>query len=216
MTFTRKQRLLLVLLPPPAAALLRVLCASLRFEESDSAAAKPADQFPGEPDVYVFWHRALLLAAYRYRGLGIRILISPSFDGELIARVVQRLGFVPVRGSSSRGGAAGLLYLTRARQAGYKVAITADGPRGPVYVAKPGAAAVALHTGSDVSCFHLHAEKAWLLQSWDRFIVPKPFSRVRVCWDAALSLSGQTVTEAAVAVQRSLLAAVERAETSRT
>ena len=142
-TFSRRQRLMLAVLPRLAVPLLQCLCGTLRFVDADAPGARPADRYPQEAEVYAFWHRALLLAAYRYRGLGIRILISASFDGELIAQVVERLGFVPVRGSSSRGGAAGLLQLTRAREAGYKVAITVDGPRGPMYVAKPGAAAVA-------------------------------------------------------------------------
>ena len=208
--FSRKQRVLLAVVPPLATAVLRLLCATLRFEEADATDARPADRFPDEAAVYVFWHRALLLAACRYRGLGIRILISASFDGELIARVVERLDFVAVRGSSSRGGAAGLLALTRARQAGYKVAITADGPRGPMYVAKAGAAAVVQHTGSTASCFHLHAERAWLLQSWDRFIIPKPFSRVCVSWSAPMQLSRQQ--DAMPLLQTSLNAAVHRAE----
>lgn len=206
MTFSRKQRILLAVVPPLATAILRLLCATLRFQEADEVGARPADRFPEEAEVYAFWHRALLLAAYRYRGLDIRILISASFDGELIARVVQRLGFVPVRGSSSRGGAAGLLHLTRAREAGHKAAITVDGPRGPVYVAKPGAAAVALRAGSTASCFHLHAERAWLLRSWDRFIIPKPFSRVRVNWQAPLQ---QPSTDS---IQTSLDRAVHAAE----
>lgn len=178
--------MLLSVVPPLATVVLRLLCATLRFQERNVPGARPADHFPAEAEVYAFWHRALLLAAYRYRGLGIRILISASFDGELIARVVQRLGFVPVRGSSSRGGAVGLLQLTRAREAGHKVALTVDGPRGPMYVVKPGAAAMALRACSTASCFHLHAERAWLLRSWDRFIIPKPFSRVRIVWQAPL------------------------------
>ncbi|MGI4757984.1 MAG: lysophospholipid acyltransferase family protein [Janthinobacterium lividum] len=195
-----------------AALLLRGLGRTLRFEERNAQDARPADRHPDEAAVYVFWHRALLLAAYRYRDLGIRILISASFDGELIARVVERLGFVAVRGSSSRGGAAGLLMLTRARRAGHKVAITADGPRGPMYVAKPGAAAVVQHTGSATGCFHLHAEQAWLLRSWDRFILPKPFSRIRVSWSAPLQVeSGEDGTKR---LQESLDEAVARAEAS--
>jgi lysophospholipid acyltransferase (LPLAT)-like uncharacterized protein len=156
--------------------------------------------------VYVFWHRALLLAAWRYRNIDARILISASFDGELIARLVQRLGFVPVRGSSSRGGAAGLLALTRARVDGHKVAITADGPRGPVYVAKPGAAAVAERAGCTASCFYLHPERAWTLKSWDSFLIPKPFSRVVVTWEAPMEMPSLD------AVQLSLETARRRAE----
>lgn len=205
-TFSRTQRALLWVVPPLATALLHLLCATLRFEERNAPGARPADRFPDEAEVYAFWHRALLLAAYRYRGLGIHILISASFDGELIARVVGRLGFVPVRGSSSRGGAAALLQLTRARQAGHKVAITADGPRGPIYVAKPGAAAVAHRAGSTASCFHLHADRAWLLRSWDRFIIPRPFCRVRVAWEAPLQRPSSE------AIQTSVDRAVKAAE----
>ncbi len=216
MSFNRQQRILLAIIPPVAVGLLRMLCATLRFEEADEPGARPADRFPRDAEVYVFWHRALLLAAYRYRNLGIRILISPSFDGELIARVVERLGFVPVRGSSSRGGASGLIALIRARAAGYKVAITADGPKGPMYVAKPGAAAAAQKAGSTASCFHLHPEKAWLLRSWDSFIIPKPFSRVRVSWQAPLQLpDSPTAVEATALLQNALERAVGRAEDTR-
>jgi lysophospholipid acyltransferase (LPLAT)-like uncharacterized protein len=193
--FSRQQRLLLAVVPPLASALLHLLGSTLRFEERYAPGARPADGFPEEAEVYVFWHRALLLAAWRYRGLGIRILISASFDGELIARLVERLGFVPVRGSSSRGGAAGLLAATRARKAGYKVAITADGPRGPVYVAKDGAAAIAQRANSTASCFHLHPLSAWTLRSWDRFLIPKPFSRVRIAWEPPVETPGTEVLQ---------------------
>ena len=216
MPFNRQQRILLAIIPPVAVGLLRMLCATLRFEEADEPGARPADRFPRDAEVYVFWHRALLLAAYRYRNLGIRILISPSFDGELIARVVERLGFVPVRGSSSRGGASGLIALIRARAAGYKVAITADGPKGPMYVAKPGAAAAAQKAGGTASCFHLHPAKAWLLRSWDSFIIPKPFSRVRVSWQTPFQLPDSLiVVEATALLQNALERAVGRAEDTR-
>jgi lysophospholipid acyltransferase (LPLAT)-like uncharacterized protein len=211
--FTRPQRLLLAVVPPLASALLHLLGSTLRFEERYAPGAHPADRFSKEAEVYVFWHRALLLAAWRYRGLGIRILISASFDGELIARLVERLGFVPVRGSSSRGGAAGLLAATRARVSGYKVAITADGPRGPVYVAKDGAAAIARRANSTASCFHLHPDSAWTLRSWDRFLIPKPFSRVRIAWQAPLALAPSlSVTDATAILQASLDRAVQSAE----
>lgn len=180
--FTRTQRVMLALVPRAASALLHLLGWTLRWEEAYADGARPADVFASDADVYVFWHRCLLLAAWRYRDLGIRILISPSFDGELIARLVERLGFVALRGSSSRGGAVGLLAATRARQQGYKVAITTDGPRGPVYVAKDGAAAIAARAASTASCFYLYPLRAWTLKSWDQFLIPKPFSRVRVAW----------------------------------
>ena len=189
-TLTRTQSIMLALVPPVATACIRLLCATLRFQTVAAPTATPADVATGA-DLYPFWHDTLLLAAYRYRDLGIHILISQSFDGELIARIVQRLGFVPVRGSSSRGGAAGLLALTRALQEGSKCAITVDGPKGPRHVAKSGAAAAALHAGTPfMSPFHLHPSRAWRLGSWDRFIVPKPFARVTCHWPTPVPVQG--------------------------
>jgi lysophospholipid acyltransferase (LPLAT)-like uncharacterized protein len=203
---TRSQRLLLTIVPPLAATLIRALCATLRFEERLETGARPADRDLNEPDVYVFWHRILLMTAYRYRNLNARILISASFDGELIARTVQRLGFVPLRGSSSRGGAVGLLALTRARAAGHKISVTADGPRGPRYIAKEGAAAVAQRANSTASCLHIHPERAWVMKSWDQFLIPKPFSRVIIAWQAPIQ---DPTTET---IQQSLDTAVAKAE----
>ncbi len=192
LALTRTQRVTLALLPPVATAVIRLLCATLRFQTVAAGSARSADRAAG-PDLYPFWHDTLLLAAYRYRNLGIHILISQSFHGELIARVVQRLGFVPVRGSSSRGGAAGLLALTRALQAGGKCAITVDGPRGPRHIAKPGAAAAAAHAGiASMSPFHLHPARAWRLGSWDGFLIPRPFTRVTCSWSAPVAIQGPT------------------------
>ena len=186
---------MLGIVPVLAASLIRVLCSTLRFEEVLAPGAHPADR-DRRADLYPFWHNCLLLAAYRYRNLDIRILISPSFDGELIARTVARLGFVPVRGSSSRGGAAGQRSIARALAAGHKCAITPDRPRGPAFVAKPGAAAIATNAAAHrpdrdtnpvlISAFYLHPHRAWRLRSWDRFLIPKPFSRVTITWQTPL------------------------------
>ena len=203
--FTRQQRLLLAIAPRIASALLHLLGSTLRWQTAYAPGARPADAFPADPAVYVFWHRCLLLAAWRYRNLGIRILISPSFDGELIARLVERLGFVPIRGSSSRGGAAALLTATRNRRQGHKVAITADGPRGPVYIAKDGAAAIARRSDSTASCFHLHPESAWTLKSWDNFLIPRPFSRVRIAWQAPIA--APTTAELQASLEAAVLSA---------
>jgi lysophospholipid acyltransferase (LPLAT)-like uncharacterized protein len=109
-------------------------------------------------------------------------LISRSFDGELIARTTERLGFLTARGSSSRAGGSGLLALAKAVQRGNPAVFTADGPRGPVYKVKPGAEKLAQLTGYPIGIFYAHPEKAWLLRSWDRFLIPKPFSRVAISW----------------------------------
>src|ERR1700689_4206675 len=115
---------------------------TLRYEDRCEPGGTPGYKIPG-PTVFAFWHRSLLAAAHRFRSLDIAILISPSFDGELIARTVELLGFRAIRGSSSRGGEAGLRNIEFAYAAGHRCAFTADGPRGPVFVAKPGVAALA-------------------------------------------------------------------------
>lgn len=221
-TFTRSQQWLVRIVPPLAAMLILLLCATLRFQEVLAPGAHPADR-DRRGDLYPFWHNCLLLAAYRYRNLGIRILISPSFDGELIARTVALLGFVPIRGSSSRGGAGGLLRIARALAEGHKCAITADGPRGPAFVSKPGAAAIATQaeaqrhrrTGTQVqpllvSPFCLHPHRAWQLRSWDGFLIPKPFSRVTVAWQTPVPSNEPDLP---AALQASLDAARQAATT---
>jgi lysophospholipid acyltransferase (LPLAT)-like uncharacterized protein len=180
--FSAKQRVLLAVLPGLVSGVIRVLGATLRFDEVCAPGVVVGDTIPG-PTVFAFWHRSLLLAAYRFRGRGIAILISRSFDGELIARTVERLGFRAVRGSSSRGGSVGLRGMERAFCEGRICAFTADGPKGPALVAKPGAVHLAELAGAAwVGAFELAAAACWRLGSWDGFVVPKPFSRVRVTW----------------------------------
>lgn len=177
-----KERLALALVPPLAALLIRALGATLRYENVTEAGTYPGDGGP-RPAIFAFWHRSLLLAAHRFRNQDIAILISRSFDGELIARTVERLGFLAVRGSSSRGGSVGLRSLERAYNDGRICAFTADGPRGPAMITKAGPAQLAALLGADsVGAFYVLPERAWTLRSWDRFLIPKPFSRVIVSW----------------------------------
>ena len=173
---------MLALAPWLAAWVIRALGATLRYEDVFGTGGTRGDLIAG-PTIFVFWHRSLLACAHRFRGLGIAILISRSFDGELIARTVERLGFTAVRGSSTRGGAAGLKGMADAYRAGKICAFTADGPRGPAVVAKAGATQLAALVGAEwVGAFYALPEKAWTLRTWDRFLIPKPFSRVRITW----------------------------------
>jgi lysophospholipid acyltransferase (LPLAT)-like uncharacterized protein len=175
------QRIALALVPPLAALVIRLLGMTLRYEDRVEPGVTPGYEIPG-PVVFAFWHRSLLACAHRFRGLDIAILISPSFDGELIARTVELLGFRAVRGSSSRGGAVGLRGMVVAYEAGHRCAFTADGPRGPAFVAKAGVAQLAQSVDTWVGCFYALPERAWELRSWDRFLIPKPFSRVVLTW----------------------------------
>ena len=131
----------------------------------------------GTPVIYVVWHARLLVLPYLYRDRGFRVLISRSRDGEMIARVVRRFGFVAVRGSSSRGGAEGLRALARALREGHSVVVVPDGPRGPSETVKPGVVALARLTAAPVVPLALGASSEWRTRSWDGFRVPKPFAR---------------------------------------
>jgi lysophospholipid acyltransferase (LPLAT)-like uncharacterized protein len=139
------------------------------------------------------------------------VLISPSFDGELIARTVEHLGFLTARGSSSRSGGAGLWALAKAVERGNPAVFTADGPRGPVYRVKPGAVKLAQLTGYSIGIFYAHPEKAWILRSWDRFMIPKPFSRVAISWGRHVEVP-QSEDPAVIEAKRvEVEAALERA-----
>jgi len=180
-TYTLKQRIALAIVPRLASMLICCLGVTLRYRDICEPGAIPGYDIP-PPGVYAFWHRCLLAGAWRFRKYGLTILISRSFDGELIARTVERLGFVAVRGSSSRDGTVGLRSLHRAYLAGNYCAITADGPRGPALVAKPGVVHLAQLLDTSVSTCYIHPHSAWQLRSWDGFLIPKPFSRVTIAW----------------------------------
>ena len=183
-SFTLSQRLTLAVVPRIAAAVIRLLGATLRYRDVNAPGVPVGIEIPG-PVVFAFWHRTLLVCAHRFRNKGIAILISQSFDGELIARTVEHLGFHPVRGSSSRGGASGLRNMAQAYNEGHRCAFTADGPRGPNMVAKPGPVQLAQLVGATwIGAYYSLPDRAWQLNSWDRFLIPKPFSTVTFSWPA--------------------------------
>jgi lysophospholipid acyltransferase (LPLAT)-like uncharacterized protein len=210
--------LALVIVPPLAAWVIRVLGSTLHYVDKVEPGVTPGYTIAG-PTVFAFWHRSLLTAAYRFRNLDIAILISPSFDGELIARTVERLGFRAIRGSSSQGGAAGLRNMQMAYAAGHRCAITADGPRGPAFCAKSGTAQLANSVGGPVGevaegtwvgCFYALPDRAWKLESWDRFLVPKPFSRVVMTWPQHVPAGKVTNESVQMALDRAVQMARQR------
>jgi lysophospholipid acyltransferase (LPLAT)-like uncharacterized protein len=132
------------------------------------------------PGIYPFWHRCVLGATWIFRRRNFAVLTSRSRDGEFIARVIQRFGYVPIRGSSSRGGQRGLLEMDTFVKKGGGAAFTIDGPRGPRFVAKRGPVLLARTTGVPITAFYVAMEKAWVLNTWDAIVIPKPFSRAFV------------------------------------
>jgi lysophospholipid acyltransferase (LPLAT)-like uncharacterized protein len=134
----------------------------------------------GRQPIMAFWHGRILPATLHFRDRGIVVITSENFDGEWIARIIERFGYGTARGSSSRGGLKALLKLVRDMGAGKPTAFTIDGPRGPARVAQPGAVWLAKATGHPVLPFHVESSAYWTANSWDRTQVPKPFATVAV------------------------------------
>jgi lysophospholipid acyltransferase (LPLAT)-like uncharacterized protein len=134
----------------------------------------------GAPAVYAFWHNRVLLATWYFRKREIVVMTSRSFDGEYIARFIQRFGYGAARGSSSRGGVGALVEMVRLMKAGKPAGFTIDGPRGPMYEAKMGAVLLAKKSGFPILPFNVTARRFWAAKSWDRLQVPVPFSTALV------------------------------------
>ncbi len=131
--------------------------------------------------IYTFWHREIFPATWFWRKRGIVVMTSQNFDGEYIARIIRRHGYGAARGSSSRGGMRALAEMARCHRKGLDTAFTIDGPRGPRFVAKSGAALLAQLTGARIICFHIALRHAYVFRkSWDLFQIPWPFTQAAV------------------------------------
>lgn len=166
--------------------LLQVWARTLRFEIDDQAHVLGTP--PNERYIGALWHNRLLLLPFvirRYlparRGAA---LISPSGDGDLLAGLVERFNFEVVRGSSSRKGASAMRQLAEVIANGKDVVMTPDGPRGPAYQLGQGIVFLAQQTVTQVVPINMEYTSCWRVKSWDRFILPKPFSKVRVTFGA--------------------------------
>ncbi len=177
--FTYWQRMQFALVAGLASAFIAVIGRTLRIEFSwEEGSIGSMDNV--HPGIYPFWHRCVLGAVWIFRHRNLAVLTSQSRDGEFIARVIQRFGYVAIRGSSSRGGQRGLLEMRSHVMGGYGAAFTIDGPRGPRFVAKKGPVVLARTTGVPITAFYVALEKAWVLKTWDAMMIPKPFSRAYV------------------------------------
>jgi lysophospholipid acyltransferase (LPLAT)-like uncharacterized protein len=173
--FTLRQRILLRIITFFGTMLIRAVGCTLRYGISFEEGAPSSIEY--RPMVVSFWHNCIFPAIYISRNLGLRVMSSDSFDGEWTGRIIRKFGFVKVRGSASRGAIRGLIGMKREVEQGWTVVFTIDGPRGPRYVAKPGPVLLASATGAPMVAFYVAVEKSWILRTWDRCIIPKPFSR---------------------------------------
>src|SRR6202167_4991332 len=174
--FTLRQRIVLRIIIAAGYWFIRLIGPTLRVCVSREEGAQQT--VAQRPLVLNFWHAGIIPATYLFRNAGIRVMSSNSYDGEYMGRIIQKFGFVAVKGSSSRNAVRALLGLRRALKKGWAVAFSIDGPRGPRHKVKPGPVALARSSAVSMSMFHIAVESAWVLNTWDRLIIPKPFSRV--------------------------------------
>jgi hypothetical protein len=168
-----------------ATQFVRLLRASVRLRFHGDATIREWER-TRRRFLLAFWHRHLLLMRYAYRGDRMSVLVSRSRDGELISRVMAKLGIRTSRGSSSRGGAVGLRDLLREARSGSDIAVTPDGPRGPLREVQPGVVLAAAASGLPLVPVAMAATRAKELRSWDRMPVPMPLSRVEVVYGEPL------------------------------
>ena len=196
--------------------LLQLWARTLRYEIDDRAGmigTPVSENFIG-----ALWHNRLLIFPFVLRRFFVHrhgaALISASRDGELLADAIKRFGFDVVRGSSSRLGASAILQLADVLASGRDVVITPDGPRGPAYELGPGIIFLAQKSGAAVVPINMEYSSCWRIKSWDRFIVPRPFARVRVIIGAPYRVRSTSTDDEFEAerlrLQNAMMALVER------
>ena len=166
---------------------IRLLASTITIRETPGKRSEELKR-QGKKIIFAFWHSSMLVPAYVGRNLGLKVLISQHRDGEYIARVIQKLGNKVVRGSTTRGGARALLsMIKKIKEEEDSLVITPDGPKGPRFIVQPGIIFLAQKTGYPIVPVSLGLTKYWELPSWDRFRIPKPFSR-------AILIYGEPIT----------------------
>jgi len=164
----------------------------------------------GKRAIYAFWHAHMLLPAYVGRQRNVKVLISQHRDGEYIAQIVQKLGYSVARGSTTRGGAKALLkMIKKIKEESISLAITPDGPKGPRFIAQSGAILLGQKTQYPIIPVMIYLAKYWELPSWDRFCIPKPFSKARIFYGDPIMvpprLEKSDVEEYRVSLERALV-----------
>jgi lysophospholipid acyltransferase (LPLAT)-like uncharacterized protein len=206
--FTLRQRIVLRMIIWAGYWFIRLIGPTLRVCISrEDGAQETLDQ---RPLIGSFWHSCLIAATFICRNLGVRVMSSNSYDGEYMGRIIHKFGFVAVKGSSSRNAVRALLGLRRALEDGWSVAFTLDGPRGPRHKVKPGPVALGRSSGVPLTTFHAAVDKAWVLNTWDRLIIPAPFSRVLVRFGKLIHVPADAGDEESERYAEELQASLDR------
>jgi lysophospholipid acyltransferase (LPLAT)-like uncharacterized protein len=208
--FSLRERILLWLISWASYLAIALIGPTLRYSVSWEEPPSPPNATYEKPVIYSFWHRAVFASTWVWRKTGIAVMVSRSFDGEYIARIIEKLGFVAVRGSSSRGGASALLGLKSQLEQGFSVAFTIDGPRGPKYVAKPGPVLLSRASALPMAAFYVALSDAWVLNTWDALMIPKPFSKALARVGAKMRVPAEADEAQMAEYHTQLQAALER------
>ena len=159
--------------------------------------------------IFACWHGELLMLPYLYKSYRkkphAKVLISPHFDGELISKAVQYFGLETLAGSTHKSAAKVLIQAIRSIKDGYDIGITPDGPKGPRHELSDGLIIMAQKTGTKILLINIQPTKYWQLNSWDKFIIPKPFGTLEYFASEEIDISGMSLEEARSYLQKGLL-----------
>ena len=196
--------------------LIRLLFRTISIREMPDSYSQSLER-QGKYAIYAFWHAHMLVPGYVGRNRNIKVLISQHRDGEYIAQIVQRLGYSVARGSTTRGGARALLkMIKKIKEERVSLAITPDGPKGPRFVVQSGAILLGQKTQYPIIPVMIYLAKYWELPSWDRFCIPKPFSKARIFYGDPIMvpprLEKSDVEEYRVSLERALVKLGNEAE----
>jgi lysophospholipid acyltransferase (LPLAT)-like uncharacterized protein len=189
--------------------LIRAVCSTLQWEvrgghHLESILAR------GHRAIFTSWHTCIFCATWFWRGRGIVVMSSRSRDAEYTGRFIKRFGYGTVRGSATRGGSRALAEMAQCLTAGMHAGFTIDGPRGPAFVAKPGAVTLARHTGQAILPFHIATRRHVELPSWDRLQIPLPFTRSLVLVGEPIYVPRDANEHEAASKQRELQDSLDR------
>jgi lysophospholipid acyltransferase (LPLAT)-like uncharacterized protein len=206
--YSAKERLLIRLADLAFFILIGLIGKTVRWEVEGNEYLEAVTE-KGSLPILTFWHNRVFLATYFFRNRRIVVMTSKSFDGEYIARFIQRFGYGAARGSSTRGGIGAIVEMARLMRAGCPTAFTIDGPKGPPNVAKMGAVLLAKKTGHPVVAFTITAAKHFSIKSWDRLQIPFPFTRALTVFAPPIHVPSDADEQALQAKRDELQTALE-------
>jgi lysophospholipid acyltransferase (LPLAT)-like uncharacterized protein len=190
MRLTRGQRVKAAAIAAIGVPVIEALGGTYHWHEAGTEHLAAIRQSGRQP-IYALWHGRIMPGTLYLRDRGIVVITSENFDGEWVARIIQRFGYGLARGSTSRNGAKALVQLRRDMRAGRPVAFTIDGPRGPREVAQPGAIWLASATGNPILPFHIEASSFWTVKSWDQHQIPRPGSHIAVTMGPPIEMAAR-------------------------